>query len=203
MNRRRLYSLIASAAVAGSMCASLSSPAFAGDSDQVKLKALQRALTTPPETDEFAPKSIVFDRDEKAAAPAEGAQQPTSGSSGDCSLLPADVKTTVVDFEIQFKLGSAELSPVSENMLMQIAKILALTPDRCVFVEGHTDSTGNADRNLRLSRERANSVVGFIVSKAGVLRSRLITAGKGSTETLKGLDPRDPKNRRVSFKVAG
>jgi hypothetical protein len=46
-------------------------------------------------------------------------------------------------------------------------------------------------------------VVKFIVSKAGVLRSRLITAGKGSNEPVKGLDVRDPKNCRVSFKVAG
>ncbi len=203
MSRRQLFPLVASAIVLSGVCLSLTSPARADDSEQNKLKALQRALTAPKEVDEFAPKSIVFDRDEKPAAPSEAGQAPAAQGAADCSLLPADVKTTVVDFEIQFKLGSAELSSASENTLMQIAKILALTPDRCVFVEGHTDATGNADLNLRLSRDRANSVVKFIVGKAGVLRSRLITAGKGSTEPVKGLDPRDPKNRRVSFKVAG
>ncbi len=202
MKTRRLHTILVSMLVAGSVFATLSAPVFAADSDQDKLKALKRALAAPQEQDEFAPKAIVFDRDDKPAASNAGAQAP-SGAAGDCSLLPPDTKTTVVDFEIQFKLGSADLSPVSENTLKEIAKILALTPDRCVFVEGHTDSTGNADRNLRLSRERAESVVKFIVSKAGVLRSRLITAGKGSNEPAKGLDARDPKNRRVSFKVAG
>lgn len=202
MNTRRLQSVLASMLVAAGVFASLTAPALADDSEQAKLKALQRALAAPQEQDEFAPKAIVFDRDEKPAA-SNGATQASAGAASDCSLLSPDTKTTVVDFEIQFKLGSADLSPNSENTLREIAKILALTPDRCVFVEGHTDASGNADRNLRLSRERAESVVKFIVSKAGVLRTRLITAGKGSNEPAKGLDPRDPKNRRVSFKVAG
>lgn len=202
MNTRRLHTLLFSMLVAGGFLATLNTPAWAEDSEQAKLKQLQRALATPQEQDEFAPKAIVFDRDDKPATPSTGAQL-SAASANDCSLLPPDAKTTVVDFEIQFKVGSAELSPVSENTLREIAKILALTPDRCVFVEGHTDSSGNADRNLRLSRERADSVVKFIVSKAGVLRSRLITAGKGSNEPVRGLDARDPKNRRVSFKVAG
>lgn len=201
----RLHTLLVSMLVAGGLLASLNTPALAGDSDQAKLKELQRALSAPQEQDEFAPKAIVFDRDEKPAAPTSSAAsaQLSAAAGNDCSLLPPDTKSTVVHFEIQFKVGSADLSPVSENTLREIAKILALTPDRCVFVEGHTDSSGNADRNLRLSRERAESVVKFIVSKAGVLRSRLVTAGKGSNEPVKGLDARDPKNRRVSFKVAG
>lgn len=168
-----------------------------------KLKALQQALQKPAEADEFAPKAIVFDQNEKAPAANAAPAVAVAGGATDCSLLPPDTRTTAIDFEIQFKLGSAELSPVSEKTLNEIAKILAMAPDRCVFVEGHTDASGNADRNLRLSRDRANSVVQYIVGKAGVLRSRLITAGKGSTEPAKGLDPRDSRNRRVSFKVAG
>lgn len=184
----------------------LSGPAFAaGGGEQAKLKELQRALAAPPQqADEFAPKAIVFDRDEKPSVPAQGdGSRPAAAGPSDCSLLSPDTPATPIDFAIQFKVNSAELSPVSEGTLKEIAKILALTPDRCVFVEGHTDASGNSDLNLKLSRERANSVVNFIVGRAGVLRSRLITFGKGSTEPIKGLEPRDPKNRRVSFKVAG
>lgn len=170
------------------------------ESDSAKLKALQQALQKPAEVDEFAPKAIVFDQNE-SAAPAASAN--VAAGKQDCSLLPPDTKTTVVDFEIQFKLGSADLSPASEKTLNEIAKILSMAPDRCVFVEGHTDSTGNSERNLRLSRERADSVVQYIVNKSGIARARLITAGKGSTEPVRGLSPENAKNRRVSFKVAG
>lgn len=172
------------------------------ESDAAKLKALQQALQKPAEVDEFAPKAIVFDQNESAPAAPAGAAGAVGGKV-DCSLLPPDTKTTAVDFEIQFKLGSADLSPTSEKTLNEIAKILSMAPDRCVFVEGHTDSTGNPERNLRLSRERADSVVQYIVNKSGIARARLITAGKGSTEPVKGLSPENAKNRRVSFKVAG
>ena len=174
--------------------------ATADQSEQSKLKALQRALNTPQEQpEEFSAKSIVFDKD--SDSPAATAQAPQRTATGDCGSLSADVATTSVDFQIQFKVGSADLSPVSENTLQQIAKILALTPERCVFVEGHTDASGRPDANMRLSRDRAETVVRFITDRAGILRSRLITVGKGSTETLKNLAPTDPKNRRVVFKV--
>ena len=200
MKQQRSFSKLALAlCVGGAVLGSAS--AWADSGDAAKLKALQNALQKPAETDEFAPKAIVFDQNESAPATSSGSTGAASGKV-DCSLLPPDTKTTVVDFEIQFKLGSAELSTASEKTLNEIAKILSMAPGRCVFVEGHTDATGNPERNLRLSRERANSVVQFIVNKSGIARTRLITAGKGSTEPVKGLAPADARNRRVSFKVA-
>ncbi len=56
---------------------------------------------------------------------------------------------------------------------------------------------------MTLSRERAGSVVKFIVERAGMDRNRLVAIGKGPNEPLKNLDPRDSKNRRVVFKVVG
>lgn len=202
MNRsRNLFARAVPAAVLSCVLAcAFTGSAIADQSEQSKLKALQRALAAPQEQpEEFSAKSIVFDKD--AESPAATVQAPQRAAAGDCALSSSDVATTSVDFQIQFKLGSAELSPVSENTLQQIAKILALTPERCVFVEGHTDATGRPDANMRLSRDRAETVVRFITDRAGVLRSRLITVGKGSTETLKNLSPTDPKNRRVVFKV--
>ena len=101
------------------------------------------------------------------------------------------------------ELGSAEVAPASEPTLREIAKILSLNPERCVLVEGHTDATGNAERNLELSHRRAGSVVKFIVEKSGIDRNRLVPIGKGSSDPMKNIDPRDKKNRRVVFKVVG
>ena len=78
-----------------------------------------------------------------------------------------------------------------------------MAPDKCILIEGHSDATGNADSNLSLSKDRASSVVKFIVDKAGMDTNRLTAVGKGQSEPLKNLDPRDPKNRRVVFKVVG
>lgn len=184
----------------------LAGSALADDSEQTKLKALQRALAAPPQesAEEFSPKAIVFDKnssDSSQSAPQAAPAPQRPAATGDCSQLSDNVPTTAVDFQIQFKLNSAELSPVSENTLQQIAKILALTPERCVIVEGHTDASGRADANMRLSRDRADTVVRYITERAGVLRNRLVVVGKGSTEPLRNLAPSDAKNRRVVFKV--
>lgn len=193
-------------AVSALMCSlfalSMSSgQAFAADDEAAKLKELERAMATPgegePAKKKVRTRAIVFDNagSQPAAAP------PAPVAALDCANLPADVKTNAVDFAIQFQVGSARISPASEATLGSIAKILALAPDRCVIVEGHTDASGNADKNMSLSKDRAGSVVNYIAEKSGIERKRLVPLGKGSSSPAPGLEPRDPKNRRVVFKV--
>lgn len=179
----------------------------AADDDAAKLKELERALSAPQEGAQIgsAPqakrrtRAIVFDNEPQSGAVA--AEPAIAAVPKDCSSLPPDIKALGVDFPIQFNVGSATVSPASEATLGQIARVLSLSPDRCILVEGHTDATGNADKNLSLSHERANAVVNFISSKNGIDRQRLVPIGKGSSDPLKNLDPRDSKNRRVVFKV--
>jgi outer membrane protein OmpA-like peptidoglycan-associated protein len=186
--------------ILGAAIAMSATSAMADDAE--KLKELERAISAPETGVEVTKKprtrAIVFD-----AEPAATAATVTPGvNGGDCSAVPPDAKLTVVDFTIQFKLGSADIASSSEHVLREISKVLALS-NKCVIVEGHTDATGNVDRNNALSRERADSVVNFISDKAGLDKKRLVPVGKGSSEPLKNLDPRDPNNRRVVFKVVG
>lgn len=180
-----------------------SSPARADD-EADKLKQLERAMTAPPEkklTSKPRTRAIVFDAAPDAAPKAE-VDQARATPAGSCGMPAADAKITAVDFAIQFKVGSAELTALAEKTLQQIAKILAIS-NNCVLVEGHTDSAGNASRNLELSRQRADAVVKFITGKEGIPQSRLVPIGKGSSEPVMNLDSRNPKNRRVIFKVVG
>ena len=175
-------------------------------SDDDKLRELERAMTTPSEPGMAKPRmrtrAIVFDNQPQTGGQAEApAQAAAAPAQYNCSSLPPDVRTVGVDFAIQFNVGSATISGASEGTLSQIAKVLALSPDRCVIVEGHTDVSGNFDKNMALSRDRAASVVNFISSRHGVDRKRLAPVGKGSTEIMQNLDAHDPKNRRVVFKV--
>jgi outer membrane protein OmpA-like peptidoglycan-associated protein len=196
---KTLFRPATSALMCGLMLLALGSGhAVAADDEAAKLEALQRAMTAPgdgePGKKKVRTRAIVFDNagSAPAAAPA---------GALDCASLPPDVKANAVDFAIQFQVGSAKVSPASESTLGSIAKILALAPDRCVIVEGHTDATGNADKNMALSRDRAGSVVNYITEKAGIERKRLVPLGKGSSSPAAGLAPTDPKNRRVVFKV--
>ena len=189
--------------VAAALLLSVVGLGLAQASDDDKLKELERAMNAPSETGMVKPKmrtrAIVFDNQQPAAEPA--AAVVASAGPRDCASLSPDVKSIGVDFAIQFNVGSATVSPASQGTLDQISKVLALSPDRCVIVEGHTDSSGNYDKNMALSRERAASVVNFISTRNGIDRKRLVPVGKGSSDTMQNLDARDPKNRRVVFKV--
>lgn len=201
---KTLFRPATSALMCGLMLLAMASgQSVAADDDAAKLEALQRAMTAPgdgePAKKKVRTRAIVFDNAGSPAAAATGAQAPAAAL--DCASLPPDARASAVDFAIQFQVGSARVSPASEATLGSIAKILALAPDRCVIVEGHTDATGNADKNMALSRDRAGSVVNYISEKAGVERKRLVPIGKGSSNPATGLAPNDPKNRRVVFKV--
>jgi outer membrane protein OmpA-like peptidoglycan-associated protein len=184
------------------------SAAKASDSDAEKLRELERAMnaTGPAAVDGGSPtkkrtRAIVFDAEPQAAT--QNSTAVSSGGGADCQSLPPGATGISVDFTINFNIGSATISQTSENTLDQIAKVLALNPSTCIIVEGHTDSTGNAERNMSLSRDRAASVVNYVSTRSNIERRRLVPIGKGSNDPLRNLDARDPKNRRVVFKVVG
>jgi len=70
-----------------------------------------------------------------------------------------------------------------------------------LLIEGHTDSVGNADQNLDLSRRRAEAVRAVLISQFKVDASRLTTAGLGATKPIDTNDTPQGRsqNRRVEF----
>jgi outer membrane protein OmpA-like peptidoglycan-associated protein len=177
---------------------------LAADADEAKLKELERAMKVAAEPKKPRTRSIVFDTEPQqtnAAVQIETKAEVSAKRIVDCKDLPPNVASQAVDFAIQFSVNSAQISQASVGTLNAIGKILALSPDRCVIVEGHTDSSGNPDSNMALSRDRAISVVDYISNKSGLDAKRFVPIGKGSSDPLKNLLPRDPTNRRVVFKV--
>lgn len=102
---------------------------------------------------------------------------------------------------ITFPTGSSDLTPETVKALDTVGK--ALQSDRLAGfafrVEGHADPRGAAELNLRLSEQRAQSVVSYLVDKVGILPDRLSAVGKGSAELLNTERPEAPENRRVTI----
>ena len=106
----------------------------------------------------------------------------------------APVKVAAFRGEIYFNLNST--TPMSTATVTKAAKWLADNPDLQVTVEGHADPSGNADANMTLSQNRAESVKEALVA-AGVDASRLEVTGFGATKVKYGAA--DPRNRRVAI----
>jgi outer membrane protein OmpA-like peptidoglycan-associated protein/opacity protein-like surface antigen len=104
---------------------------------------------------------------------------------------------------VKFVTGSAKLSPASNKLLDNVARVLLAHLEIWkVRVEGHTDNVGNPDKNMKLSQDRAQSVVNYLVKK-GVAPERLEAAGFGDTKPIE--DNKSAKgrtaNRRVEFNI--
>mgnify|MGYP001608837666 FL=1 len=105
---------------------------------------------------------------------------------------------------INFQTGRATLQPESERVLNEIGNILGRWPELRIEIGGHTDSRGGASINLALSRERAQSVLDYLLLKFPELEPSQFTAvGYGSSRPIadNGTELGRAQNRRVEFKV--
>ncbi len=110
-----------------------------------------------------------------------------------------------VKFEsIVFDVGKAELKT---EMYADLNKIVNFLYDNYEFklkISGHTDSVGDPDKNLQLSKERAQNIRDYIVIFAGIFEARVQAEGYGDTQPIvpNELTEADRKlNRRVEFEI--
>ncbi len=104
--------------------------------------------------------------------------------------------------ELQFETGSARLTPASSRQIESLAAMLKAYPNVAVNVAGHTDNTGDAAANKRLSAERAAAVKQALVAM-GVPAARITDEGLGPDKPIASNDTEDgrAKNRRVELLV--
>jgi OOP family OmpA-OmpF porin len=105
--------------------------------------------------------------------------------------------------QIQFKTGSAILNDKkSFKQLNIVVSFLKLNPSIHIRVHGHTDSIGNKESNINLSKMRAQFVAHYL-SKSGISKNRILWEGHGdqhpfhNNSTVKGRS----NNRRVEIEI--
>lgn len=98
----------------------------------------------------------------------------------------------------QFAQGSAVLSEDAKFVLHDLAKLMKNHPELKLRLEGHTSAEGDPDVNLKLSKDRAQAAVDFLVSR-GISADRLEAVGKGSAEPIN--ENNLEANRRTEFIV--
>jgi OOP family OmpA-OmpF porin len=110
---------------------------------------------------------------------------------------------TDLDFPpVHFRHATTQLTDFSKEVLNRVAALLLQFPEVNVEIGGHTDSSGNDLDNLRLSENRANAVVEYLVAK-GIDPGRLVPRGYGETRPIADNRTKEGrmKNRRIEFKV--
>ena len=119
-------------------------------------------------------------------------------------LQPIEVNAAIVLKNIFFDYNKFELKPESQVELDKLVQLMNDNPAVKIQVEGHTDNIGNAAENLRLSENRAKSVMNYLVSKS-IKPERMLAKGFGATKPVadNSTEQGRGQNRRTEIKIIG
>jgi outer membrane protein OmpA-like peptidoglycan-associated protein len=136
-----------------------------------------------------------------APAPTRPARPAPTTTATNAAPAPAASDHPAVDLTVEFRTGSADLTPAAVRTLTELGKALSSTAlaSYKFRIEGHTDTVGTPEANKELSQKRATAVVDYIVTHFNVDPGRLQAVGMGE-DGLKVPTPDqtpEPRNRRV------
>ena len=125
-------------------------------------------------------------------------------SNGGCPVIEAKDRE-VLSFAmkaVQFELGKATLKSESYAVLNQISEIMRKYPDYHLSIEGHTDNTGTAEVNQKLSTSRARACYEYLLQR-GVAAGRMTYKGYGQSRPIADNSTYSGRtlNRRVEFNL--
>lgn len=103
---------------------------------------------------------------------------------------------------ISFDFDSAVLREDQKPKLTKLCNVINEIDIDVFEIIGHTDSSGSAEYNQRLSRLRAEEVKRYMVTDCGISAGRLLAVGLGESDPLNTENPRADENRRVEFQVS-
>jgi outer membrane protein OmpA-like peptidoglycan-associated protein/tetratricopeptide (TPR) repeat protein len=103
---------------------------------------------------------------------------------------------------IFFDTGKSVLRPESNAELDRLVKLLKDVPSLEIEISGHTDNTGSASLNEKLSQSRADAVVTYLKGK-GIAANRLTSQGYGSRQPIATNNTSEGRqqNRRTEFEI--
>jgi len=115
---------------------------------------------------------------------------------------PPRPKKAIVLRSVNFDFDKATLRPDAYPVLDAAVETLKQEGPMSVIVEGHTDSIGSEQYNMRLSRRRAETVRNYLV-KQGIAASRITAVGLGESKPVASNATPDGRaqNRRVELRV--
>jgi outer membrane protein OmpA-like peptidoglycan-associated protein len=100
--------------------------------------------------------------------------------------------------DVLFHTGQSELLDSARTSLVEVVDLLQTEPEKQIRIEGHTDSVGDSEQNLRLSQSRADSVRQALI-ELGVAQERMKSVGMGEDYPISSNDTDEGRsqNRRV------
>lgn len=106
-----------------------------------------------------------------------------------------------IDLAVEFRVGSSKLTKRARAQLDELGYALSEGPlkDSEIGIYGHTDASGGAKNNKRLSQRRAEAVKAYLVEAFSLDPARFDTFGYGEEQLKNTRRPNAAENRRVEI----
>jgi photosynthetic reaction center cytochrome c subunit len=127
---------------------------------------------------------------------------PKADPNATAASCDADFAKALTGKTVEFDTGAATIRSTSTPLLDGLVQIAGRCSAFKMSVEGHTDATGNAAANIKLSQARADAVDKYL-SERGVAAAQLVATGYGQTRPLdtSGTPAGNQRNRRIEINV--
>jgi OOP family OmpA-OmpF porin len=105
-----------------------------------------------------------------------------------------------MNLNMEFDTGNAEIKPQYQDEIAKVGEFMKQYSTTTAAIEGHTDNVGSSDYNMKLSQQRAENVVDYLVKNFGIEKSRLEAKGYGYTRRIayNSTPEGRQKNRRIN-----
>lgn len=129
-------------------------------------------------------------------------KSPDSTYTKNIPLQPIEVNAAVVLKNIFFDFNKFELKTESQVELDRVVQLLNENPTVKILIAGYTDNIGTSADNIKLSENRAKSVIKYLVSK-GIDSKRLTSKGFGASDPIADNNTEEGRalNRRTELKI--
>ncbi len=119
----------------------------------------------------------------------------------EAALKPPVPAVITLSADVLFDFDKAVIKDSFKPKLDEIAELLKQHPDIKVYVDGHTDTAGPADYNMKLSERRARAVADYLIAR-GVDADRIMVRAFGETRLAVPTPDNtpEPRNRRVEIR---
>ena len=118
------------------------------------------------------------------------------------AIVLRDVNNLIIRLTgLSFASNSSDLSTAAIELIDKLQDAIDVFPQCDLIIEGHTDSQGNAGRNLQLSMARAQSVMDYITNEMRIPDYRITAAGYGDARPISNNKTAEgrAKNRRIDL----
>ena len=190
--RTRLLAMLLACGLAGG-------PALAQTDTDMTAEEIQKAF----ENQKTRGLSLVPSAEAEAAAAAEtDSAAGTSVATAPVAYQPVDAADQV-NVRISFDFDSAVLRDDQKARLSTMCEVMKSVDVSQFQIIGHTDASGSADYNRKLSELRAEEVKRHLVDDCGIPAERLQAVGMGESAPIDPGNPDSDANRRVEFQALG